>query len=110
MTHKDLGVIEKDFVGPLQAHADTQLGFLAAQWTRPNASNAVAKPANGLKNLAAKGHIASDEIAHRSCSVGHTHVRAPDDPIEFAWEPTGALRAPTLVNCSATESRGTEDG
>ena len=59
-----------------------------------HAAQFVVEAFHNREDLAAKRHVAADEVAYRASLLREAAIAAPHDPVELFGEPVGALACP----------------
>src|SRR4051794_31381371 len=81
-------------------YTEAEVGFLAPNWARAEAADAVTEAAELGEQLAPKGHARSDQVADGRTLARQAAVRTADDPPELGREPMGPL-LPHRLDCAA---------
>ena len=76
------------------ANTYTQVGFFTTCGMGCPATQFVMKAFHNRENLAAKRHIAADEIADRAGLPRESTIAASHDPVELFGKPAGTFSSP----------------
>src|SRR2546423_8692679 len=80
-------------------YAEAEVGFLAPDWARAEAADAVLEAAELGEQLAPKGHARSDQVADGRTLARQAAVRTADDPPELGRKPMRPL-LPDRLDCA----------
>src|SRR5512132_4441813 len=89
-----LGHVQELLLRPALSKPNAEFGVITAAPVIHFVRIADPKAAESIEQLAAKGHVAPDQVAYLLCNLRHAEIRATDDPVELRREPARSAAHP----------------